>query len=382
MGFAKLPSEILYKIGQIMANDSHSVSSLCIVNKWTHQSLATLLYRSVRLGSDNSVSSFCDTITSLNPGYSNYVVDLWIGSDWCIDSKGGYRLQRDIVPQIRRVLQSLVYLKHLSLPTTTRNALNLLFANLNVPFQLDSFAHRGQLSKPLLRFLEGQPSITRLGCHVLIAWTNDTLLSDALKSKPNLFKNLRELESPDCIATILIRARPISNLTIIEPAELLYNSSDGIDSVIADFLTNSSIHFLTHAMVPITRICITEKAGRGNLWAQFIKLSWQRRALHNMKELCILLRFPPELDKRPVLKQVFSNLNSFSCLRFDALEKFEIAQADGLQYNPPPSEIINWLDSHNMGHMSSWREHNPMLRSVILYGYVIPEVIYQESVLP
>ncbi|CAE6516916.1 unnamed protein product [Rhizoctonia solani] len=381
MGFAKLPSEILYKIGQIMTNDSHSVSSLCIVNKWTHQSLGTLLYRSVRLGSDNSVSSFCDTITSLNPGYSNYVVDLWIGSDWCIDSKGGYRLQRNFVPQIRGALQSLVHLRHLSLSTTTRNALNILFANLNVPFQLDSFAHRGQLSKHLLRFLEGQPSITRLGCHALIAWTNGTLLLDTLKSEPNLFKNLKELESPACVATILICARPISNITLLEPAELLYNSSNGIDSAI-NFLTNSTINSLKHAMVPITRICITEKAGRRNLWAEFIKSSWQRRALHNMKELCILLRFPPELDKRPVMKQVFSNLNSFSCLRFDALEKFEIAQADGLQYNPPPSEIINWLDSHNMGHMSSWREHNPMLRSVILYGYVIPEMICQESVLP
>ncbi|CAE6455626.1 unnamed protein product [Rhizoctonia solani] len=362
MSFAKLPSEILYKIGQILINESHSISSLYIVNKWTHQSLGTLLYRSVRLGSDRSVSAFCDVITSFKPDYSKYVVVFQIGPDWCFDNDGGYRLQRDFVPRIRRVLQGLIHLKHLSL-STTRNAFNHLFADLNIRFQLDTFVHCGRLSKHLLRFLEGQPSITRLGCHASMTWANDTLLLDSVKSKPNLFKNLKELESPACVAANLIGARPISNLTLIKPADSLYGSDDGIGSIIDS---------LMHTMVPITRICITEEAGMGNLWAELIRLLSQRRVLGNMKELHILLWFPLEPDEQPVLDKVFSDLDSFSCLHFEALEKFEMAQAGGLRYNPPPAVMRAWLTRHGMGNLSSWREFNPMLQSAILHGYVVP----------
>ncbi|CAE6407500.1 unnamed protein product [Rhizoctonia solani] len=376
MSFAKLPSEIIYKVGQIMANDFHSMSSLCIANKWTHQSLDTLLYRSVRLGSDNSVSSFCDTINSLKPHYSKYVVILQIGPDWRFDSEEGYRLQREFVPQIRRVLQSLVHLKHLSL-STTQNASNDIFANLNVQFQLDTSVHYcGRLTDHMLRFLEGQPSITRLGCHASMTWANNTLLSDTLKSKPNLFKSLKELESPACVATHIICARPVSNLTLIEPADLLYGSDNEIDSI---------IYSLTHAMVPITRLCITADARMGDLWTEFVRLLSQRCAPHNMKELRILIGFPLEIEERLALEQVskFTDLDSCSFLRFEALDKFEIAQVvGGLRYNPPPSETISWLIRQRMTHFSSWRKHNSMLRNVILHGYVIPEMIYQESVLP
>ncbi|EUC53573.1 hypothetical protein RSOL_012200 [Rhizoctonia solani AG-3 Rhs1AP] len=353
MSFAKLPSEILYKIGQIMTYDSHSVSSLCIVNKWTHQLLDTLLYRSVKLGSNHSVSSFCDTITSIKPHYSKYVVTLQIGPEWCFDIDEGYRPQRDFVPQIRRVLQSLIHLKHLSL-STTQNALDEILADLNVQFQLDTFVHYGQLAKHMLRFLEGQPSITRLGCHLSMTWINETLLLDALKSKPNLFKNLKELESPPRVATHIISARPIPNVTLIEPADLLYGCNKEIDPFIDS---------LTHAMVPITRLCITADARTGNVWTEFVRLlsqSW-----------------------RPVLERVCMSLDSCSFLWFEALEKFEmILVVDGLRYNPPPSEIISWLIRERMTRLSSWRKHNHMLRSVILHGYVVPEVICQGSVLP
>ncbi|KDN46700.1 hypothetical protein RSAG8_04080, partial [Rhizoctonia solani AG-8 WAC10335] len=362
MSLVKLPSEILYAIGQITMNDPYSILSLCLVNKWTYQSLSTLLYRSVRLDSDRSVSSFCDVVTSLRPDYSRYVVVLQIGPDWCVDDDGDYRLQRGLVPQLRRVLRSLVHLKHLSL-STTRKAFGLLFGGLNVPFQLDTFVHSGRLTKPLLRFLEGQPSIVRLGCHASMGLGSEKLLSDSVKANPNLLPKLRELESAIYIVADLLGTRPISSLAVLGPMDLIYDRLTGLE-----FMIDS----LKYTMVPLTRICIAEEVGIGNHWALFVGALRKSHASSTLKEISILHKFPLELqDYQLTVEKVMEGSYSFSFLRFEALEKFEIVQASGSRYDPPPSDILAWLTLQNMEHLSSWRKHNPMLQTVILHGYMV-----------
>ncbi|CAE6382097.1 unnamed protein product, partial [Rhizoctonia solani] len=331
MNLTELPQDILYKIGQTL-NDSQSISSLCTVNKCAYQSLHALLYHSVKLGSDLSVSSFCDTIISLKPDYSKYVVSLQIGPEWLTGNGAYYELRTIFVLLFRPVLESLVHLKHLSI-SSNRTAFDLLFDGLDAPFQLETFINSSLPSNSLLGFLTKQPSIKRLGCHAIKTHEDQKWLLELCELNPDLLPGLEALESPALLAVFLVGMRPISNLTILEHQLELIESPE---------IASMMVEPLTQTMVPITHICVTEPVGKGNKWMYFIRLLQETSVSTSLKEIDVIQRFTP-VQNQALFELVFEDIYPQWILRFTALERFEITQAGDVRRDVPTSDVLAWL---------------------------------------
>ncbi|KAH7323419.1 hypothetical protein B0J17DRAFT_683387 [Rhizoctonia solani] len=359
MGFVILPLEILYLIAQILTNDCKSILSLCVVNKETYHGLLVLLYRSVRLSSTNSVISFCDVITAIQTRRSTYVAALQIGPDWCIDGKQ-FRLSREVAPQLRRALHSLHNLKHLSLATNP-GTLNILLSDLKVSFKLDTFIHSGRLSIPLLRFLEGQPSMTSLGWYGIMTEMELNSLSISLKENPRLLPRLEAVEGPLYILRILIPLRPISSVTTS-----IRKSGRG-RPYIATFIDT-----IKHTMIPMTRICIVNDDPMGPMGLKLFKALPGTSAFLVLKDLHIVNLFNPNMNYDCLkIEETFPDNIPFDFLRFNALEKFEFSYARGTRHSPSPEDARTWLRIHEMHKLSRWRALSPSMRTVIFCGHVI-----------
>ncbi|CAE6523574.1 unnamed protein product, partial [Rhizoctonia solani] len=317
MNFANLPPEVLYLIALVLRNDSKSIASFCAINRRTYQTLHMVLYQSVNLLSTESVVSFCEVITLLQPKYSAYITSLRIG---CVNIQD-FRLNKSLAPHLRQVLQNLEGLKSLSLAITPK-ALNILLADIKAPFHLDTLVHSGRMSTPLLRFLEGQPSITKLGWHGAMNTRELNLLCCSAKGDPSLLSNLEVLEGPLYLLKALIPIRRVSSITVLQWLEYHLYIEEFLDS-------------LQHTMVPITRLEFVENVpiGTGWLgkgWIEIVKRLRSTPALTTLKEIRVVKLFEMDMNNQePNIEDVFPSDSPFDFLQFEALEKFEFIHNTG-----------------------------------------------------
>ncbi|CAE6531280.1 unnamed protein product [Rhizoctonia solani] len=362
MSLAKLPPEVLYLIAVTLINGSESIASLCVVNRGTYQALHVLLYRSINLRSVQSVTSLYGIITSLQPEHSVYITSLQIGPEWCVNNEH-FRLNRSLAPQLHRVLQNLGNLKSLSLAITP-NALNVLLSDLVAPFHLDTFAHSGKLSTPLLRFLEQQSSITKLGWQVAMSQREVDSLYFSVEGNPRLLPELEVLEGPLNLLKALIQIRRISRVTIFQWL--------GYYSYIEEFLASIKL-----AMVPITQLGFVDDVPIGTGWIGIGWIGIAKRlqstpAFSTLKELRVVKLFRKSVDDYgPKIGDVFPSNPPFDFLHFEALEKFEFTHSTGVRHAPPPVGVDEWLIFHQMHQLTAWRELSPSLHTVLLWGSVV-----------
>ncbi|CAE6429851.1 unnamed protein product [Rhizoctonia solani] len=363
MSFTKLPPEILFLICQLLNNDFRTVSSLYAVNRGSNELLRPLVYQLVVLGSAKSLGSFCDVMTSLQPGYSTYVTALRILPENWVDGVNYFQMSKELAVRCRHALEALKNLKSLSLIVALA-VLGDILDHLTAPFNLDTFDHSGEFSRPLLRFLRMQPSLLKLGSYGPTNETEDFEWHCAIALEAQILPNLAQVGGSLYFVAILMRLRPISSIIIQSP------SRPRIMAAFADFFTRS--------MVPITRIYVVEHDSRMGTWFTLMsRLRAQHATSSNLREITVAQLYKSgdnEVDRRN-REPLFLDACS-SVFRFDALEKLEfsnISTGQGIHYGPSPADACAWLATHGMQDLSAWRRNNPSLHTVVIYGYVVPE---------
>ncbi|CAE6516901.1 unnamed protein product [Rhizoctonia solani] len=309
-----------------------------------------------------NIASFCnvgDVICDLTGGEVG--PHLAYGADGSASKAA--QLNRSLAPQLHRVLQNLGNLKSLSLAITP-NALNVLLSDLVAPFHLDTFAHSGKLSTPLLRFLEQQSSITKLGWQVAMSQREVDSLYFSVEGNPRLLPELEVLEGPLNLLKALIQIRRISRVTIFQWL--------GYYSYIEEFLASIKL-----AMVPITQLGFVDDVPIGTGWIGIGWIGIAKRlqstpAFSTLKELRVVKLFRKGVDDYgPKIGDVFPSNPPFDFLHFEALEKFEFTHSTGVRHAPPPVGVDEWLIFHQMHQLTAWRELSPSLHTVLLWGSVV-----------
>ncbi|KAH7323417.1 hypothetical protein B0J17DRAFT_243416 [Rhizoctonia solani] len=282
--------------------------------------------------------------------------------DWYIhDGIGAHFMAYCPVRPFRRVLQQLDRLAHLTIASPS-HILDLILDDLAVPFRLHTFIHTHvQLSTPLLRFLEQQPSIVRLGWHGWISVSDARDLGHSIQENPGLLPKLEALEGSIRALGALTPRRPVSNITILHrPVSFLPEIPQA----------------LSHTLVPTTCLCVVDFDMEARWINTIVKLR-QKCALDGLKVLRVVITTKPDVEDDMVRNngRVWDHLPEdlpFDFLRFNALEKFEVTLDRSENHEPLSWGIHEWLAFHKMDCLPSWRAFNPSLRTVVLWGHVIP----------
>ncbi|CAE6451601.1 unnamed protein product [Rhizoctonia solani] len=213
-----VPSEIILAIAEHLRLDiSHrtTLSSLCLVDKRTYHLAKVYLYRHVELNSNSAITKFRQTLTVLCPYNAVHVNTLNVYPlIWHTRACSSNRIRKDLVPDLRSILNVVSNLKHLYL-AITRKALVLLLADIKPVFSLYSMAHSGDMSKPLLKFLSNQPEIVNHGWYSLSSWKMCRLLQESMTQDNRFLGNLRSAIGPANFLAALMRRRPLTSITIL-----------------------------------------------------------------------------------------------------------------------------------------------------------------------
>ncbi|CAE6397354.1 unnamed protein product [Rhizoctonia solani] len=268
-----LPPEIILIIAECLGHDVKSISNLYKVNKSTRQILCSRLYQSVHLRSVNGIVSLCHILTNSRPDELKNIRSLQIG----LNHSAAYKIQSNLICLLRSALEAMPHLSSLSLVITS-GALDNLVELLDPPFQLTEFVHCGELSPPLARFLEKQPSIVKLGWHSIFLEEKRDYLFTLLDGGEKLLPVLTELAGPMPLLSALIPRRPITKI------QVMYH--------ILSFLRfENSIAGFLRPMGCLSSVCITEYRPT---WQSFTALISKLEATcvrNTLKELHIIEAF-------------------------------------------------------------------------------------------
>ncbi|CAE6461780.1 unnamed protein product [Rhizoctonia solani] len=213
-----IPSEIILAIAQHLrpvSSHQSTLLSLCMVDKRTYHLVKVYLYRHVELNSQGAITKFCQTLTVLCPHNAIYVVTLNVYPlKWHPEIRSSDYVRKDLVPNLRAILNVIPNLKHLCL-SITRKALVLLLADLKPNFKLHTMAHSGDMSKPLLKFLANQPMLVNHGWYGLPSWKMCRLLRENMNQDHRFLGNLRNAIGPANFLAALMLCRPLTSITIL-----------------------------------------------------------------------------------------------------------------------------------------------------------------------
>ncbi|CEL60076.1 hypothetical protein RSOLAG1IB_09334 [Rhizoctonia solani AG-1 IB] len=213
-----IPSEIILAISEhLRPVSSHrsTLLSLCLVDKRTYRLVKVQLYRHVELNSQGAITKFYQTLTSICPRNAIYVVALNVYPlKWDPNICSSDHARKDLVPQLRFILDSVPNLKHLHL-SITRKALVLLLADLKPIFKLHTMAHSGDMSKPLLKFLGNQPTIVNHSWYGLSSWKMCRVLRENMNKNQRFLGNLQHATGPANFLAALMLCRPLTSITIL-----------------------------------------------------------------------------------------------------------------------------------------------------------------------
>ncbi|KAJ1305652.1 hypothetical protein OPQ81_000648 [Rhizoctonia solani] len=351
----KLPPEIVLAVAEHLhpvASHRSTLLSLCLVDKKTCQLVKLYLYRYVELNSQNAIVKFCRTLTVLCPENAIYVVALYIYPlTWRSGTCSTDQIRKDLVPDLRSLLDAVPNLKHLSL-SITRKALVLLLVDLKPAFRLRTMVHSGDMSGPLLKFLNTQPTLVNHGWYGLPSWKMCRLLQENMNLDHSFFGNLRAATGPSNFLAALMLFRPLTSITILICTWRCKSPSkyDG------ECINREEIMGWTRFM------CGAYKAG--------LKLM---PVCDSLREICIA---ETQL-KRP--SSAYVNVKNymrayllFLLHRFERIERLEIVCLEPLPQGATAFTIHPWLLEMNT--MSAWNQIAPSLKYISVYGHVIPQV--------
>ncbi|EUC53864.1 hypothetical protein RSOL_018920 [Rhizoctonia solani AG-3 Rhs1AP] len=97
----------------------------------------------------------------------------------------------------------------------TRKALVLLLVDLNPVFKLRTMAHSGDMSGPLLSFLNKQPTLVDHGWYGLPSWRMCRTLQDNMSLDDSFLAHLRAATGPANFLAALMLSRPLTSVTIL-----------------------------------------------------------------------------------------------------------------------------------------------------------------------
>ncbi|KAB5591158.1 hypothetical protein CTheo_5409 [Ceratobasidium theobromae] len=351
MQILQLPPEVLLMIARVLSDDSVSLRNLCLANKATYSLLCPVLYQRVQLSSASAVTSFCCAATSSRLQSANYTVLLQIGPPvlFITEYGVGFRLRKDLVPQLRDALEVMPNLRSLSL-STTRKALVLLLNDFKPPFQLYEMEHSVGLSTPLLRFWEKQPSIKKIGWRFAVTDKEVYRLSGWLTKNPNLLPQLNEVSGDFRFVASLVVLRPISKILI----------SGALDYILAGPWMD---HTMRPLSVPISSVCFTEPRHNWFVWRHLLQIFRDAGVCSTIRDLCVVDMFSGTTDLENL--HMPGALEDFEHVLkgFDALERLEIHGPLAHERN-----VRRWLAEKQMECLSAWTRA-PSLKSAIIYNY-------------
>ncbi|KAH7323433.1 hypothetical protein B0J17DRAFT_243617 [Rhizoctonia solani] len=355
-----VPSEIILAIAEHLQPVTHrsTLLSLCLVDKKSYQLAKLYLYRHVELNSHGAIVKFCRTLTVLRPHNAIYVVTLCVYPlAWRSGARSSDHIRKDIVPDLRSVLKVVLNLKHLFL-SVTRKALVLLLVDLHPTFKLHTLAHSGDMSGPLLKFLDNQPSLVNHGWYGLPSWSMCRSIQGTMNQDGRFLAKLRAATGPANFLAALMLSRPLDSVTILIRTWRCKSPSSP-DSE-----------------------CLWPKEIMG--WTKFMYGAYRgglklMPPCDSLREICIA-ETPLKL-KRPGSGYV--NIKNYmraylqSLLhRFDRIERLEVVCLQPLPHGATAFTIHPWL--LDMNDMSAWIQLGPSLKYVSIYGHVIPRVPHHD----
>ncbi|CAE6497707.1 unnamed protein product [Rhizoctonia solani] len=350
-----VPSEIILAIAEHLQPVTHqsTLLSLCLVDKKTYQLAKLYLYRHVELNSHGAIVKFCRTLTVFCPRNASYVVTLCVYPlAWRSGARSSDHIRKDIVPDLRSVLKVVPNLKHLFL-SVTRKALVLLLVDLHPTFRLHTLAHSGDMSGPLLKFLNNQPSLINHGWYGLPSWSMCRSLQDAMNLDRTFLANLRAATGPANFLAALMLSRPLSSVTILIRTWRC-KSPSGLDQE-----------------------CTGPREIMG--WTKFMYGAYKgglklMPPCDSLREICIAET--PLKIKRPGSGYV--NIKNYmraylqSLLHhFNRIERLEVVCLQPLPHGATAFTVHPWL--LDMNDMCAWTQLGTSLKYVSIYGHVIPQ---------
>ncbi|CAE6485875.1 unnamed protein product [Rhizoctonia solani] len=351
-----LPSEIILAIAEHLQPDvSHrpSLLSLCLVDKKTYQLAKLYLYRHVELDSHSAIINFCRTLTVLRPQNALYVVTLCVYPlTWRSGTRSSDHVRKDIVPHLRSVLNVVPNLKHLYM-SITRKALVLLLVDLNPVFKLRTMAHSGDMSGPLLSFLNKQPTLVDHGWYGLPSWRMCRTLQDNMSLDDSFLAHLRAATGPANFLAALMLSRPLTSVTIL----IRTWRCKGPPNPDNEFAGPKEVMGWTKFMYG---------AYKGGL-----KLM---PSCDSLREICIAetqLQLKRSASAYVNVKNYMRTYLKSLLHRFNRIERLEIVCLQPLPYGATAFTIHPWL--LEMRDMSAWTRIAPSLKYVSIYGQIIPE---------
>lgn len=268
--------DLLVTISEYLLNDPSSLLIFCRANSQTHAAAVRILYNNVVLHSLRSIDSFCNTILTGSHSLRPLIKTLWIGPAFHDRCPGIVAL----VPRIAATLRPLPNLRDLTLTPMAKSFGELFTSLLDCDFRLDNLKASYHIHHSFVRFLQSQPSITRLYLH-----DPDTepprsynLVSsiNAFSAKGAFLPNLQSVSADPGVLISLVPGRPVSHVEITVGA-CKYNEQDVLISLVTS---------LSQSAAPIVSIAHVPKTIRIHLWGhkllQRLKTTHIRSTLKNL----------------------------------------------------------------------------------------------------
>ncbi|KAF8609075.1 hypothetical protein BDV93DRAFT_541420 [Ceratobasidium sp. AG-I] len=231
--------ELWLMIAERLETDRASIMKLMILSKMTYRVLQPVLYDTVALCDNKSVSLFCESISlPLSSRRSDLVKSLSVVPGYSTPS----RQLISIVPQVRLIMSTLKNLERLTLTLTPTGSFGELFQGLECTFRLTHLTCACYPDDYFAGFLQQQTSITELnlGSFANAQWgVRQTVglvnhYNRRLASHLPFLPCLTSVTSDSIALKVLCVGRPITRVVV---TELLPTHGDALATSIAQSTT-------------------------------------------------------------------------------------------------------------------------------------------------
>lgn len=234
-----LVSDVLLIVARELQSHPPALSRLCMIDKKTHSLLRHILYQHVNLSTTESIRSFCSAINSNErESAGRDVIALAVGEKDPIRRFLPSRLVISLAPALQAALLLMPNLQELSISATSA-ALSSTLHDLDPPFKLRSFSYFGNCSMPVIHFLMGQPTITKLEMWRNPSNSGHEAVQKLMVTEIPCLPRLEHLTVPLSVASYLVPSRPISTVVVVDWAH--WGSEDQLDHLVGSTVPISSI---------------------------------------------------------------------------------------------------------------------------------------------
>ncbi|KAF8607985.1 hypothetical protein BDV93DRAFT_519958 [Ceratobasidium sp. AG-I] len=258
-----LPPDLVRSIAEHLHDNTHTLVSLCLIDKEAHSSVVPLLYKTIHLSNIQSIGQFCDAIVQSKRNLGIYPTSIHFTPEDPSD-KHIY----PIVDSIKNALYQTPNLTDLILKINTPNLADLHQHLQSHPplFSLHRLACH--FTGDLEQFLSTQPSIHTLTIYVTAASKYSAPLSIFTSPPASVLPRLKSITADGFTVVSLLPGRPISHIDILAlfhkiTAPTLYkrlgesSAPQGIESVFVSMLRGTLQEVASDLITPLKEVCGT-----------------------------------------------------------------------------------------------------------------------------